>query len=92
MTIKLHGKANRVPMFIGLESIGNNRLWWSDTLNKWFDPCNRPDGNYTVSPFKMGVRSVKVAIRHIRKHDEIPKGAKMRLVSRFIGYDIEITK
>ena len=38
------------------------------------------------------IKNLKSAIRHIKKHDEIPKGTRMRLESRFKGFDIIITK
>ena len=38
------------------------------------------------------IRSFKAARRHIRKHDEIPKGTKFKLVSRFVGYDRILVK
>lgn len=37
-------------------------------------------------------RSLKAAIRHLRKHDEIPKGTVFRLVSKYIGGDIYVVK
>ena len=36
--------------------------------------------------------SLKAAKRHLRKHNEIPKGTKFRLVSKYIGYDLYLTK
>ena len=36
-------------------------------------------------------RSLKAAIRKIKKYN-MPKGTKFRLVSKWIGYDIYITK
>jgi hypothetical protein len=36
-------------------------------------------------------RSLRSAIRKIRKYD-CPKGTRFRLVSKWVGYDIDITK
>lgn len=36
--------------------------------------------------------SYKAAIRHLRKHDEIPKGTRFLLVSRFVGCDRVLIK
>ena len=38
------------------------------------------------------IKSVKAALRHIRKHNELPKGTKVRLCSNFVGCDVIITK
>ncbi|MBO5319001.1 MAG: hypothetical protein J6B01_04840 [Ruminococcus sp.] len=37
-------------------------------------------------------KSYKAAKRHLRKHDEIPKGTKFRLCSKFIGFDRFLVK
>lgn len=31
--------------------------------------------------------SYRAAKRHLRKHNEIPKGTRFRLVSKYVGYD-----
>lgn len=36
--------------------------------------------------------SLKAAKRHLKKHDEIPKGSKFRFVSKYVGCDIYLTK
>ena len=49
---------------------------------------------YTGSwyPADFPCRSLKAAKRHLRKHNEIPKGTKFRLVSGYIGFDLYLTK
>ena len=91
-TVKLQGKRKRVYMFMGLENLDNNHLMWSDKLNRWVGLSDQPEGDYCLCSISKPIRSVKAAIRHVRKHDEIPKGARMVLVSNFVGYDVEIIK
>lgn len=91
-TVKIPGKTKRFPMFLGLENMDDNYLMWSDELGKWVGRHNRPDGEYSLCSMSKPIRSVKAAIRHIRKHNEIPNGAKMVLMSNFDGYDVEIIK
>ena len=43
-------------------------------------------------PADFPCRSLKAAKRHLRKHNEIPKGTKFRLVSKYIGFDLYLTK
>ena len=49
---------------------------------------------YTGSwyPATYPCRSLKAAKRHLKKHDEIPKGSKFRFVSKYVGCDIYLTK
>ena len=91
-TVKVPGKNKRVPVFLGLENIDDNHLMWSDELNMWVGRHNKPEGDYSLCSISKPIRSVKAAIRHIKKHDEIPKGAKMFLMSNFVGYDVVIIK
>lgn len=91
-TVKVQGKRKRVPIFMGLENLDNNHLMWSDTLNRWVSISDCSEGDYPLCSISKPIRSVKAAIRHVRKHDEISKGARMVLVSAFVGYDVEIIK
>ena len=91
-TVKVQGKNKRFPMFLGLENMDDNYLMWSDELNKWIGRYDRPEGEYSLCSMSKPIRSVKAAIRHVRNHSEIPKGAKMVLMSNFDGYDVEIIK
>lgn len=42
--------------------------------------------------FNPKISNLKQAIRHLKKHNEIPKGTKFKLESNFPGYDIYIIK
>lgn len=91
-TVKVPHKKNRIPMFMGLENMDDNCLMWCDGLGRWIGRHENPEGCDSLCTMSKPIRSVKAAIRHIRKHDEIPKGARMILVSSFVGYDVEIIK
>lgn len=82
-------KHHRLPFYWGLTI---DDLWWNETLKKWgtFEGFKETKTNYGTH--KYCVTSVKSAVRHIRKHDEIPKGTKVRLCSNFVGCDVIITK
>jgi arylamine N-acetyltransferase len=43
-------------------------------------------------PATFPCRSYSAAKRHLRTHDEIPKGMKFILVNRFIGFDRYLVK
>ena len=47
-------------------------------------------GNLYPSPFPC--RSYKAARRHLYKHNEIPKGTKFELCSKFVGFDRYLIK
>lgn len=91
-SVKIPHREKRVPVFLGLENFDDNHLMWSDEHNRWFGYDDRPEGDYWLDSMSKPIRSVKAAIRHVKKHDEIPKGARMVLVSSFVGYDVEIIK
>ena len=78
----------------------NNQFWWlvavdrmglqyDDRLQEW-KPYGEYNGRYYPGSFTC--KSYKAAVRHLRKHNEIPKGTKFRLVSRFVGCDRYLTK
>ena len=95
-TIKVPHKNNRIPVFMGLENMDNNHLMWSDELDRWIGICNKPKGIpkgvHSLCSMSKPIRSVKAAVKHIKKHSEIPRGARMVLASSFVGYDVEIIK
>lgn len=92
-TVKIHGKNKRIPMYMGLTCTDNIGLMWAQEINKWVSFKDSSSiGNYTLCTHSGPIRSVKAAIRHIKKHNEIPKGTSMTLVSSFVGYDVIITK
>lgn len=87
-----YSKFHRVPVFVGIEVYNNDKkTWWLEKQRKW-GTIYDAQPNECYGSIKHGIHSVKSAIRHVRKHDEIQKGAKVRLVSNFGGYDIYITK
>lgn len=53
---------------------------------KWIDAAGTFGRNWVAC------RSLRAALRHLRRHDEIPKGVKFMLVSRYIGCDLILTK
>lgn len=60
----------------------NNKKSWvtrSEYTGNWY-PANFP------------CRSYRAAKRHLRKHDEIPKGTNFRLVSKIVGFDRYLIK
>ena len=79
--------------FIGMEHyLGHTKpgawLWYDNDTEKWrfLQDCDGYSSNM------VGIHSFKAARRHLRKHDEIPKGTKFRLASRFVGYDRILVK
>lgn len=59
-------------------------LYYDPTKKLW---VKRHDYTYGWYPASFPCRSYRAAKRHLMNHDEIPKGTKFRLVSRFIGFD-----
>lgn len=51
-----------------------------------------PEFDFWPGDYNWHIHSFNAARRHLRKHDEIPKGTRFRLVSRFIGYDRILVK
>lgn len=81
----------------------NNQFWWVE--HDYDDPYKRlqydldkqkwvPEDEYTGEwfPGAFPCRSYKAAKRHLRKHTEIPKGTRFRLVSKFVRCDRYLTK
>lgn len=80
--------------FIGLEHLWEDHEWhdwlWYEHESKTWKPVEKCTGWRSSS--NSGIHSFKAARRHLRKHDEIPKGTRFRLVSRFVGYDRILVK
>lgn len=76
--------------FVCLEPDEDNRfvLWYYLDFNQWSEYNGELSGD---SQSWCDCRSLKAAIRKI-KNWNIPKGTKFRLCSRWVGYDIYITK
>ena len=80
----------RIWIFYGLSC--QDRFYYSARLNLWI-PANELKGNYGVSSScNLKIHSLKAALRHIRKHPEIPANTRFRLASNYIGNDIFIRK
>lgn len=84
---KVKGRRNRVNNFWGIYITG---MWWSWNDKKWFDDTSQIKGAYSTTNHE--VTNLKQAIRHIKKHDYLPKGTRVTLESSFAGYDIRVTK
>ena len=66
-----------------------DKLYYDPDKKKWVKR-EEYTGNWWPATFRC--RSYKAAIRHLKKHNEIPKGTRFRLVSKFVGFDRWITK
>ena len=75
--------------FWTLVSVDRKGIQYDVDLGKWFA---YEDYNGFVYPGGFPCKSYKAAIRHLRKHDEIPKGTRFRLVSKFVGCDRYLVK
>lgn len=64
-------------------------LFYDPNKKRW---VGRAEYTGSCYPAVFVCHSYKAALRHIRKHPEIPKGAIMRLVSAFVGCDRYIIK
>lgn len=63
-------------------------MWWIDELNAFF-----PDGSSELKLYSHGnhsrpIRTLRAFKRFLRKHPEL-KGRTVRLVNRYVGYDVE---
>lgn len=85
---------HRIPFYDSIQIIsGDCPEWWSETLKKWISiqECIERGNAYPLSTQCRGIHSVKAAIRHIGKHDEIPKGSVCLLASP-LEFHVFITK
>lgn len=62
----------------------NRELYYDHDKKKWVHRAEYT-GSWYPATFPCG--SYKAALRHLRKHDEIPNGTRFVLVSRFVGGD-----
>ena len=100
--ITINGRKKRINYFNGLTHwarLNEKLLYYIPEVDKWMtydkvDELKSPNkkGYILVNSSNDKIKNLKSAIRHIKKHDEIPKGTRMRLESRFKGFDIIITK
>jgi GrpB-like predicted nucleotidyltransferase (UPF0157 family) len=63
-------------------------LWWCDHSNK-FLPHGHPDlEKHCHSNNSKPIRTLRAFRRFLRKHPEL-RGRRVRLVSRYVGFDVE---
>lgn len=75
---------NRFHRYCALEVTVDGRLMWFEYgSRKWVPIGVKPVRPYGSSG--IGVRSIKAALRQIRKHTEIPKGAEIRIWNMVAG-------
>lgn len=80
--------------YFGLTPYSDINLWFDENDNKWktYEECiENLDDNEFFSNYAY-VFTYKAAKRHLRKHKEIPVGAKFLLSSLYIGQDRILTK
>ena len=87
---KVEGRKKRLSVYSGLTTMGMiDNGWWCDKLNRW---CSLEElGNNSFSSSNLNIVNLKQAIRHIKKHKELPKGTKLSLRGNFVGYYIDFT-
>ena len=70
----------------------------TDAIVNYITTMIRKNGYIVRNIWAVGIQqhflcgSYKAALRHLRKHDEIPKGTRFVLVSRFVGGDRVLVK
>ena len=71
------------------EEFREKELYYDPNKKKW---VNRKEYTGYWHPATFPCRSYRAAKRHLRKHNEIPKGTKFRLCSKFVGFDRYLIK
>lgn len=64
-------------------------LYYDHTKKMW---VKREEYTGSWYPATFPCRSYRAAKRHLRKHNEIPKGTKFRLYSKYVGFDRYLIK
>ena len=64
-------------------------LYYDKNKKLW---VNRDEYTGNWYPATFPCHSYRAAKRHLRKHNEIPKGTRFRLASRFVGFDRYLVK
>ena len=67
----------------------NKELHYDHNKKKWVK-IEEYTGSWFPATFPC--RSYRAAKRHLRKHNEIPKGTKFRLCNKFVGFDRYLIK
>ena len=68
------------------------RLFYNETKHKWVGRDEYLNNEEDFISSVCFIRTYKAAKAHIKRHDEIPKGARFRVVSSFVNCDRYITK
>lgn len=86
-------RRNKKYGYMMLEPVFDIRqdLLWNDIEKKW-EARNDENIYMRHMKYEVGIHSIKAAKRHLRKHDEIPKGTRFRLVNWFYAPDVYLTK
>ena len=66
------------------EEFNKRQLYYDHNKKKW---VGRKEYTGCWYPATFPCRSYRAAKRHLRKHNEIPKGRRFRLCSSFVGCD-----
>lgn len=75
-----------------LESLNNNLVYdFKEEMWKKHDECHNAHSHFSCWG-KGKVKTFKAAKAHIRRHNEIPKGTRFRVVNKYIGFDRYVTK
>ena len=80
--LESYEKRNKNESYIDFKR--NRELQYDINQKKWVTRSEYTDSMY---PGVFPCRSYRVARRHLKKHDEIQKGTRFRLVSIFVGCD-----
>ena len=65
------------------------RLFYDYNKRAW---VKKEEYKGNVYPARFPCKSYRAAKRHLRKHNEIPKGTRFRLCSKFVGFDRYLIK
>lgn len=90
-------RRRRIPIYFSITIINSSGdpLWWFEETQEWetFERAKERgliSGGYSTH-CDMNAKSVKAAIRHAKKHTELPVGTKLLLCSNLnIGVEIRI--
>ena len=88
---KQKGERIKNCYFRFLEPVEHAKYWYYPHLNDWVDEEKHPEVIGKDCASFERCRSLKAAIRKVNKAD-VPKGTVFILLSRYVGYDIEIIK
>lgn len=67
----------------------NKELHYDHNKKKWVKEAEYTGHCY---PATFPCHSYRAAKKHLKKHNEIPKGTKFRLCSKFVGFDRYLIK